>query len=700
MFFVRLLFSYLFYVTLGTLNGLDMKKSYLLILLISFFAKAQIVAIPDPNFKNALVNTNCVGDSSNQYLTDVDTNDDGEVQMEEALAVTKLRVTNQTITDLTGIAYFSNLSILDCSSNQLTSLTINNMAALGALVINYNSISNLSITNCFNLRTFMCDGNAMTTIDLSTTAVGYYRIVNNPNLTYLNLKNGFNVGGAISSKAIPPPLPPELHGNPNLQYICCDASEVTEVSNNGELGVPIDNSITVNSYCTSAIGGSYNTINVTSTLNCGTSAVALANQKFKLNYGTSLNNYTYSNLQGNATFYSGQNTITVTPVLENPDYYTVTPESYSYTFTGTSETITPSFCYTPLGTHPDLEVNLIPQQRARPGFTCIYQLVYKNKGNQLQSGALTLAFNGTILSPVSATPATNTSTASSMTWNFQDLAPMETRYVLVYLNLNSPQATPAVNIGDVLQYQLSIASSGGDETPADNVLVYNQTVVGSFDPNDKEVLEGESISIDRLGDYLHYVIRFQNTGTDYAENVVLKDLLVFNLDWITAEVIGSSHPYRCTLTSGYQLEVFYDGINLPASAIDEAGSHGYFAFKIKPKSTLQVNSAIPNNANIYFDYNYPITTNTVTTTFTTLGIPKPEAVAAIRLYPNPTQNQLSIAVANDGIITDVTIANTLGQVILTTKQTTAVDLSSLAAGTYFVTVTTDKGRSTEKLIKL
>ncbi len=374
-----------------------MKKSYLLLLmsLLSLMAKAQIVDIPDPNFKNALVNTNCVGDSSNQYLTDVDTNDDGEVQIEEALAVTKLSVTNQNITNLTGIAYFANLSILDCSSNQLTALTINDMGGLEALVIDYNSISNLSITNCFNLRNFMCYGNAMTTIDLSTTGVRYYRIVNNPNLTYLNLKNGFNVSGSISGKAIPPPLPPELHGNPNLQYICCDAAEVMEVTNNGEVGSPIDDTINVNSYCTSNPGGNYNSINVTSTLNCGSNAIALPYQKFKLNYGAFLNNYTYSDLQGNATFYCGQNPITITPILFNPDYYTVTPESYSYTFTGDSETISHSFCYTPTGTHPDLAVNIIPQQRARPGFNCIYQLVYSNKGNQIQSGALTLAFDGT-----------------------------------------------------------------------------------------------------------------------------------------------------------------------------------------------------------------------------------------------------------------------------------------------------------------
>jgi hypothetical protein len=146
--------------------------------------------------------------------------------------------------------------------------------------------------------------------------------------------------------------------------------------------------------------------------------------------------------------------------------------------------------------------------------------------------------------------------------------------------------------------------------------------------------------------------------------------------------------------------VFYDGINLPSSAMDEAASHGYFAFKIKPKSTLQLNSVIPNSAKIFFDYNYPIATNTVTTTVTALGIPTQISASAITLYPNPAMNQLNIAVGTSGTVNEVAISNTLGQVVIKTKHTTSLDLTSLAAGAYFVTVTTDKGSVTEKLIKL
>ena len=52
------------------------------------------------------------------------------------------------------------------------------------------------------------------------------------------------------------------------------------------------------------------------------------------------------------------------------------------------------------------------------------------------------------------------------------------------LNLNSPQETPAVNINDILHYVATISTNGQDETPIDTIFELDQTVTGSFDPND------------------------------------------------------------------------------------------------------------------------------------------------------------------------------------------------------------------------
>jgi hypothetical protein len=69
----------------------SMKHFYILCLLvIGFSADAQIINIPDANFKNALVNTLCVGDwetGDGGPTSDVDVNNDGEIQVSEAAAV-------------------------------------------------------------------------------------------------------------------------------------------------------------------------------------------------------------------------------------------------------------------------------------------------------------------------------------------------------------------------------------------------------------------------------------------------------------------------------------------------------------------------------------------------------------------------------------------------------------------------------------
>jgi len=85
------------------------------------------VSILDINFLNTLVNTNCADlDGNGTIDDDVDTNDDGVIQIIEAEAVYGLYVSNYGITSMEGIRSFINLTSLDCSENQLSSLKISN----------------------------------------------------------------------------------------------------------------------------------------------------------------------------------------------------------------------------------------------------------------------------------------------------------------------------------------------------------------------------------------------------------------------------------------------------------------------------------------------------------------------------------------------------------------------------------------------
>jgi uncharacterized repeat protein (TIGR01451 family) len=144
------------------------------------------------------------------------------------------------------------------------------------------------------------------------------------------------------------------------------------------------------------------------------------------------------------------------------------------------------------------------------------------------------------------------------------------------------------------------------------------TITDSFDPNDKLVLPAGVTAehYTAFGQELEYTVRFQNTGNDYAYRVVVVDTLSDQLDLSTLRVAGASHPYRFAVSGkGRPVLTFtFDNINLPDSTRDQAGSNGLVIFTIKPLKDLPEGTRIENFADIFFDYNPPVRTNTVLNT--------------------------------------------------------------------------------------
>lgn len=136
---------------------------------------------------------------------------------------------------------------------------------------------------------------------------------------------------------------------------------------------------------------------------------------------------------------------------------------------------------------------------------------------------------------------------------------------------------------------------------------------GSYDPNDKIIflngIAGDSII--ESDDDIEYLIRFQNTGTDTAITVRIEDKLSNNFYVRSAYPVAASHDFNWTLEQN-RLIVEFDNILLPDSTINEPASHGFVKFEIKVDSSMTApGSIIENSADIYFDFNEPIKTNTV-----------------------------------------------------------------------------------------
>jgi hypothetical protein len=177
-----------------------------------------------------------------------------------------------------------------------------------------------------------------------------------------------------------------------------------------------------------------------------------------------------------------------------------------------------------------------------------------------------------------------------------------------------------------------------DATPSVSTLC--RPIVGSYDPNDKQGFPTgyKSEHFIRQNQDLDYVIRFQNTGTDTAFLVVIRDTLSDVLDISSIEFGGSSHAYEADIYGKNILKFTFKNINLPDSFRNVAASQGFVKFRIKQKKDLAIGTKIKNNAGIYFDFNDPIITNTTLHT-----VDKDVIITAI-VEPNKTPNSLTINV--------------------------------------------------------
>ena len=297
-------------------------------------------------------------------------------------------------------------------------------------------------------------------------------------------------------------------------------------------------------------------------------------------------------------------------------------------------------------------------------------------------------------------PNVNSQITDKLSWDYIDLLPFETREITVTLNVNSPMETPSVNIGDRLSFNALITPVSGDEKPVDNSFALRQSVVGSFDPNDKTCLEGDVLTPELIGESVHYLIRFENTGTYPAQNIVVKDLIdLTKFDISTLVPTKASHEYVTKITDGNKVEFIFENINLP---FNDATNDGYIAFKIKTLPTLETGDFFANEANIYFDYNFPILTNKATSTFKTLGTSDFEFGNYFSVFPNPVHDILNIGTKNTIEVKAIAIYDMLGQIVIAApnvQNVSKVDVSKLSPGNYFLKLITDKGSSSLKFIK-
>ena len=193
------------------------------------------IIFEDANFKAYLV-------------ANFDTDGDGEISKEEALAITKIIVGTKDIESLAGIEHMANLTELRCEGpwsffepeedpeGKLKTLDVSKNVNLTILYCGFNQLTSLDVTNNPKIEQLRCAGNNMNSLDVSKNTeliefeaynnrLSSIDVSNNPELYYIDLTNN-------QIKSI------DVSSNPKLYYIDLTNNQIKsiDVSKNLKLG--------------------------------------------------------------------------------------------------------------------------------------------------------------------------------------------------------------------------------------------------------------------------------------------------------------------------------------------------------------------------------------------------------------------------------------------------------------------------------
>ena len=121
---------------------------------------SPIIQFKDPKFLEAVLN------NYDNEGNSIDRDGDGQISEKEAMLVETLLIGGD-IRNLEEIKYFTALTYLDCSDNQLTSLDLSKNTALTYLSCSDNQLTSLDLSNNTALTYLWCGGNQLTSLDVS-----------------------------------------------------------------------------------------------------------------------------------------------------------------------------------------------------------------------------------------------------------------------------------------------------------------------------------------------------------------------------------------------------------------------------------------------------------------------------------------------------------------------------------------------------
>lgn len=376
----------------------------------------------------------------------------------------------------------------------------------------------------------------------------------------------------------------------------------------------------------------------------------------------------------------------------NPASYNITPLS------GGSQGDSFNFAIHLIPNIYDLQVNVI-NGHARSGQVQSVTAIVANNGTSNVSNVTLKVIKPSFCTSVTTNPTYSSISGDTLIWNSISLNIFKNQsfYIQWLVNSSISPGTNYVISGIVLPIT-------GDTTPLNNVMIVHDSVRSSYDPNEK-LVNIDALPVNKLNTDLAYTVYFQNTGNDTAFYVYIQDSLSNNLDLSTFQMLGASHTYQFDIRDHGLLEVIFPNIKLVDSSVSRTLSQGYFQYTAKPKKNLQVGTLINNRADIFFDKNAAILTNTVHTKIvdslvTPTEVPKIGSGLQASIFPNPASKTLYIVLHEENA--QLTLYNVQGAVLQQQKlgHNSVVNISKVPAGLLIGKIETAQGYTIFKVSKV
>jgi hypothetical protein len=354
----------------------------------------------------------------------------------------------------------------------------------------------------------------------------------------------------------------------------------------------------------------------------------------------------------------------------------------------------------------DLAINCIPYQQAVAGFTQHQRMFVRNLGTFSENPDV-VYMHSLDVNFISSTPSPDTydPLTGKLTWSGPLMAANGVNVIDLYFGI--PSALPT---GHTLNNSDTVYPIIGDTSAYNNYEDIQETVVRSFDPNYMEVKPKGTLAPGYISatkdSILRYVVHFQNTGTYPATYVTLKIPIDANLDISKFSLIGASHTVTSVSADNNRLlTIRFDNINLPDSGSDRLGSQGFAAFTFHQKRGLLPLTPISEQANIYFDFNPAVATNSVLNTINGPNGIRGIENGSLNVYPNPTTGNVTVDLSaiNDNM-KRITVYDVSGRSVIdmpineSANKRYTLNTSSLGSGVYIIEATGDS-KYIQKIVK-